>query len=445
MNTKSFPVMPTVRLPPEVTMVARYLSAYYGLHEGVTLAAVLTAAGALAGDSRSIFWRDGILGLNLQVLLTPPAVAETAGWLELITAPLAAEVARLRKAGGDQKALEAAVGRAVESINSMASDHPGRAVAVETLKRIGELTYPHLFVAGLPTPQERDALRSTLLADASGTVLRTAISELSEADLLRLVADNPNTEAPSRLAFLLVAPAEAIAGIKSGDLLPNWCPLIMPQSGGAFAAPEITRDAAQETWARVVKKLLGVRRSQGRGLNVSSAGEAALNAVKSYAEGAAARVGQTKWFSWPVAACAKLAAILHVLNSDQDCDPSAETWNDALNLAQWLVEMQVRSVGGFTARMRGVKPRYHPPRPTDMEKMKALMRERPTATYRELVWGLPKRPPGHWRKHHVFAKGSECPPIREKTRPDDAASVSSEGPTSPTCATSPTHPTPSAV
>lgn len=437
MKPKPFPLAPPLRLPAEAMTVARYLSGYYGLHEGVVLAAILTTAGALAGGGRSLFWRDAVLGLNPQIVLTPAVLAETEGWLDFVIAPLAEEVERLRSAGGDPHALEAAVVRSFESVNSMAPDDPGRVVAVETLSRIGELAYPHLLITGLPTPDERDGLRSTLIADPSGKVLRAAISQLSEAELLRLVTDDPAIKVPSRYALLVVAPAELVAGIKSGDLLPNWCPLILPQSGGVFVAPDADRKTAEETWSGVVAKLLRIRRSPVRGLTVSAEGDAVLNAVKAYAEDAAVRVGQTKWFSWALTTCAKLAGILHLINGDDGSTPTRETWNDALQFTRWLLDMQVRSVVGFTARMRGAKPRFHPPRPTDMAKIRTLMRARPTATYRELVWSLPKRPPGHWRKHWVCAKALESPEAGET----NDSTRSGAGPTPTTSPTNPTRPT----
>ena len=405
------------------------------------MTAILTAAGALVGGSRSIAWRNRIMGLNLHVVLLPGVVAETSGWLDFITAPLAAEVARLRGAAGDPNGLAASLQEAAEDLKAMAPDDPGRAEALQEFSRLGELAFPGFFLNAFPRSKVGDALGSTLVADASGKAMRTAIQELSEAEFLGLVADDAAVE-QRWLSLLLVAPTELVAALKGGDVLSNWCPVILPQAGGAFLPPELTKEEAAAKWAGVVAKLLAIRRSPSRCMVVDAAGEAVLNAVKTRAEDAATRMGQAKWLPWPMTVCAKLAGILHTLNSDGAGDPGADKWADAQRFTEWLIDVQIRGVGGFQPTAWGLKRRFHPPRPDDLQRMRALIRKRQIGKYRELVRYLPKRPPGVWKQHFVEITGAQpLLTLQQKLAFVEADGADEACPTHPTCPARPTRPT----
>jgi hypothetical protein len=201
----------------------------------------------------------------------------------------------------------------------------------------------------------------------------------------------------------------------------------------------LTREQAAEKWSLVVQALLAIRRSPVRPLVVTGAGEATLNAVKTYAEGAADRISHASWLSWPVTVCAKIAGVLHALNGDAVEDPVADTWADAQRFTEWLIDAHVRSVGGFRPKSWGLKRRFHPPRPDDLQRMRLLIRTRRTGDFRELVRYLPKRPPGYWRIHFTEITGAPPGPS-----PADklafAASLGGDDP-SPTRSTYPTRPT----
>ena len=349
----------------------------------------------------------------------------------MITAPLTAEVTRLKQKALESRRLEADLLLARAKLHALAADAPEREVAVDEFLRLGELAMPHLLVSGLPTINQCDALGSTLVADGSGRSLTAAISGLSETDFLQQVVGGSATTRGRDLSLLLAMPPEVAIKLGSGSLLYGWNPVVLPLFSGTFACPQHTPAEAEKKWTAVVDRLLEIRRAPTRYLHVTPAGESVLNSIKTYAEQAASRIRQTEWIPSPVTLCTKLAGILHILHGGTG-DPSPGVWADAKTLTEWLVETQICCMNYFLPKPRGLKPRVHPPTPEDRERMRRLIGKGKAVTYRELVRYLPKRQRGYWKTHfHVLAATAPRLPTGQ---------VSENGATGPTCPATPTWP-----
>ncbi len=435
----ALPPPPVVELPPEVAAVVAYLGAHHGLPTGVALVGVLTASGALAGGARSIKWGERITGINLQVLLHPTAVPETATWVDFIAAPLAVEVERLKRVAPELRRLEHEVEIAIGKLKALADDDPARVQAAAKLRQLGEIAMPNLFVPALPNSKQSDAGGSTLVADATGRALGTALAMTSEADFVGLVGNGSSNR---DLALLMAVSTEATAKLFSGGILHEWHPLLLPQAGGTFAEPKLGIEEAARKWQGVVAKLLAVRRSPGRYIIVSDHGAEVLNILKANADEACGRLRGSPWMPSPVGICARIAGILDVLREGHG-EPGPGVWADAKALTEWLIEVHIRGVTRLLPKRRGLSPRVYPPQPAeDRERMRALIRRLKTTCYRDLVRQLPKRPRAYWKTHHREAIKLMPPILPGQVASFGAAPRASARPTYPASPACPASPTP---
>lgn len=391
---RDLPPPPGVHLAPDVASVVRYVAGRYAVHEGVALIGVLTAAGAVTGGSRTLEWQGRHIGLNLQAVLLPAVVAETPAWIDFLAAPLAAEVARLR----GTRQLQCPGKPPNLKLNLRL--HRGRGEQARRLRYWAEIAAPFMHVIAFPKEQEPDAFRSTLVSDSTGRALHEAAKVYSEAEFLDLISERHEIDDRRFLSLLLVADASLIAALKSGSLLPNWAPWLLPQTGNRFTRSD-GRGASR--WARVTARLLAIRRSRPRALVAGAHADRVLSAVKAEAEAVASRTRLPKWFATAVSTCAKLAGILHVVNGHDGDEPGDETWNDAVQITTWLIQAQALMLEALPRSMLGVRRRHHPPRKDDEHRMRAYLARHPKARYRDAVRGLPKRTPGYWRMPFLLA------------------------------------------